>query len=281
MSDDKATRILPGLRAGLTLRQLGEAPRRFHAYCNKHPEYAREALPLMTANAAAAQARKGAHLRATTHCVKGHLQTADNVSFIGKSRRKRQCLTCRRATLGNVGEEIVRVVVMRISEGASRNNLAGRHGCHRVPNKVISFERLNAFIRKNRKIGQWMEKKLAENARKNLVAGIAKRRVHIAAPALARNMGVLEQIEAALTMWLDPLTERPDIITTMWMAIGEGRLRTENIKAEAPRFVREHRRQYTNTGRYAFNSLDAPTSDDNPTSRIEPLTDADRLWWSS
>jgi len=63
MSDDKALRILPGLRAGLTLKQLREVPRRFQAYCDAHPEHAREACPLEAANAAAARHRKGARIR--------------------------------------------------------------------------------------------------------------------------------------------------------------------------------------------------------------------------
>jgi hypothetical protein len=71
MSDDKATRILPGLRAGLTLRQLGEVPRRFEVYCDAHPDYAREARPLVVANANAARLRKGDSLRTTTHCRAG------------------------------------------------------------------------------------------------------------------------------------------------------------------------------------------------------------------
>jgi hypothetical protein len=75
MSDDKALRILPGLHAGLTLKRLREVPRRFQAYCDAHPEYAREARPLEAANAAAARNRKGAHIRDKTHCVNGHLLT--------------------------------------------------------------------------------------------------------------------------------------------------------------------------------------------------------------
>jgi hypothetical protein len=49
MSDAKAARILPGLRVGLTLREVHEAPRRFEAYCGVHPEYAREANRVIVA----------------------------------------------------------------------------------------------------------------------------------------------------------------------------------------------------------------------------------------
>lgn len=51
MSDEKAMRILPGLRASKTLREVGEAPRRLEAYCAAHPEYAGEARLVVAANA--------------------------------------------------------------------------------------------------------------------------------------------------------------------------------------------------------------------------------------
>jgi len=46
---------------------------RFKAYCEAHPEYAREALPLLEAIRKAADLRKGERLRSKTHCVNGHL----------------------------------------------------------------------------------------------------------------------------------------------------------------------------------------------------------------
>ena len=47
LSDEKAARVLVAFREGRTLRQFAMRAGRFDAYCKAHPEYAREALPLL------------------------------------------------------------------------------------------------------------------------------------------------------------------------------------------------------------------------------------------
>jgi hypothetical protein len=54
LSDEKVARILVGLREGKTPRLLGTTAARLKAYCAEHPEYGREAIPLIEANAKAA-----------------------------------------------------------------------------------------------------------------------------------------------------------------------------------------------------------------------------------
>jgi hypothetical protein len=99
MSDDKALRILPGLRAGLTLHQVHEVPRRFQVYCDAHPEYAREARPLVAANAEAARLRRGDGLRTTTHCRAGRdINSSRSRSTAGVISDKRKC--CLRRMFG-------------------------------------------------------------------------------------------------------------------------------------------------------------------------------------
>jgi hypothetical protein len=97
ISDDKADRILVGLRVGKTPREFWTTPERVRAYCAAHPEYGREALPLMEANAKAAFLRKGERLRKLTEkfCLKGlHAMVGANVR-IDPSRGRRCCLACR------------------------------------------------------------------------------------------------------------------------------------------------------------------------------------------
>jgi hypothetical protein len=71
LSDEKATRMMAALREGRTLRSFGVKAPRLEAYFKAHPEYTREALPLMEANKEAATRRKGALLRNRTHCKHG------------------------------------------------------------------------------------------------------------------------------------------------------------------------------------------------------------------
>jgi hypothetical protein len=89
--------------------------------------------------------------------------------------------------------------------------------------------------------------------------------------------GIVEKCGAQATRWLEP-EDRRDLLTDMWLEVGEGRLLPADIPRRVREFLSDHRKKYTNTGRYARDSLDAPVSFDNPTSRIERLTDADRLW---
>jgi hypothetical protein len=80
LSEDKAARMMTALREGQTLRQFAMAKtnKRFIAYCEAHPAYAQEAIPLIEANADAARHRKG-HLKNRTHCKLGHPISGDNV----------------------------------------------------------------------------------------------------------------------------------------------------------------------------------------------------------
>jgi hypothetical protein len=71
LSDEKAARMMVSLGEGRTLRSFGVKAPRLETYFKAHPEYAREALPLIEANTTAAHLRKGAHIRSKTHCING------------------------------------------------------------------------------------------------------------------------------------------------------------------------------------------------------------------
>jgi hypothetical protein len=93
LSEGKAARMMAALREGRTLRTFGVRAPRLVAYFKAHPEYAREARPLIAANKVAALRRKGARLRDLTHCKHGH-SLAD--AFVSRQAGyiKRDCRTC-------------------------------------------------------------------------------------------------------------------------------------------------------------------------------------------
>ena len=64
--------MMAGFREGRTLRGYHVCAARFQSYCDAHPEYAREALPLIAENKEAARLRRGERLRNLTHCKRGH-----------------------------------------------------------------------------------------------------------------------------------------------------------------------------------------------------------------
>ena len=63
---------MDALRNGQTLRFFGVKKPRLEAYFETHPDYAREARPLIATNLVAAERRKGEYGRAKTHFRRGH-----------------------------------------------------------------------------------------------------------------------------------------------------------------------------------------------------------------
>jgi hypothetical protein len=96
LTDEKAARVLVGLREGRTPRSFYVTAPQLNAYCETHPEYGREAIPLFKENAKAARLRKGSHNRSKTHCPNGHPYAEDGRVAIQTGWVKRACRICER-----------------------------------------------------------------------------------------------------------------------------------------------------------------------------------------
>jgi hypothetical protein len=94
LSDEKAARMMTALREGRTLRKFYVTSPPLEAYFKLHPEYAKEALPLIATNAKAATLRKGSHIRNKTHCVNGHAFAEHGRLAMHKGWMTRQCRAC-------------------------------------------------------------------------------------------------------------------------------------------------------------------------------------------
>src|SRR5690348_10059872 len=119
LSDEKAARMMAGFRDGRTLRGCGVLAACFEAYCDAHPEYAREAKALLVENMKASHARSGARLRNRTHCRYGHPFSGDNL-YIWPNGKVRECRACnrRKETSGRrMSEEQARRVIEALNEG--------------------------------------------------------------------------------------------------------------------------------------------------------------------
>jgi hypothetical protein len=122
LSEGKAARMMVALRGGGTLNKFGVRAPRLDAYFKSHPEYAREALPLIEANVLAARLRKGAYIRNKTHCINGHSFAEHGRIAIHKGWKTRQCRACEvmRYRRGDVMKaEILEKVTSRINAGSS------------------------------------------------------------------------------------------------------------------------------------------------------------------
>jgi hypothetical protein len=148
LSDEKASRMLVGLRAGRTPRSLYVAVTALTAYCNAHPEYGREALPLIEANAKAAHLRKGAHIRNKTHCINGHSFAEHGRVAMHKGWKTRQCRACevmRYHQGGIITPEVLQKVTARIISGSPINSFT-KGGSD---NYLVKFSTLARYRREN------------------------------------------------------------------------------------------------------------------------------------
>jgi hypothetical protein len=215
-------------------------------------------------------------------CKKGHAIVGDNVVARSGDEHIR-CRICtreaarRKRNIPDLPEDKIRAVIDGIKEGRTINSLHGRQGSNFVGNKVVDGTRLRAWCRAHPKLGRWILQNAAKNAAKAKECSSKGNRINVAAPALARNIGVLDAINAAIPTYLTG-ADRDDVIAEMWTAVAEGRLRPADIRTSVRQFVTAHRKMYPTTDRWSPASLDAPVYDDNPTPRIERIAEGQGLW---
>jgi hypothetical protein len=94
LSDERAARFMVALREGTTPHIFGVNKKSLEIYPAAHPDYAREARPLLEANAVAARRRKGERIRKLTEnfCLKGLHPMKGNNLMSHKGRRV--CRAC-------------------------------------------------------------------------------------------------------------------------------------------------------------------------------------------
>jgi hypothetical protein len=146
LSDEKAARMMAALREGKTLRRFAVKAPRLEAYFKAHPDYEREARPLIEANAKAAFLRKGAYIREKTHCVNGHSFAEHGRVAMHKGWMTRQCRACevmRYHRGGVIKPEILKKVTDRLKAKASLSSFTKGPGYLVRPDALLRYRREN------------------------------------------------------------------------------------------------------------------------------------------
>jgi hypothetical protein len=251
--------------------------RRVKAYCLAHPAYAAEALPLVAANMAAMHQEKLNRLtrirqrsadvrRNAERCSKGHIRTMDSTFYVvSEGKLVRRCKICAKLSKERQLPTIdqVRQVIGDLEEGGTLGN------SHVVPPAT-----LRNFLRKNPKLGA----RLRAQSHKNHWEHRRLTRLSVcASPALVNGNGfdAYEAVKQATAHLY--VGDRDDVMSLMFIAIGERRLKPNDASARVGEFLREHRRRPRVFGDARF-SLDNPLGDDSGMTWLDTKTDADRLW---
>ncbi|QAU39449.1 hypothetical protein X265_18605 [Bradyrhizobium guangdongense] len=290
MTEDLAAEFMRRLTAGDTLRKItsgdkrcGPAlvtPQRFKKHCELHPEWAVEARRLAHVNeqvAARVRAtvtwrlaidRSAEKRRTAERCKNGHIRTLENTFYeqhLGYLvRRCKDCIKNRRQLLMPSADQ-VRASIASLHEGATLSSAASH-----------VQQSMRNFIRANPKLGARLRYISDKNAHAHRSAAQRARR-QFAASSLTRNDGqdAYEAVRQATAHV--PEDEREDVMSRMFVAIGEGRLKLPDVRSRVGEFLAEQRRRPRVYGEARF-SLNNPLGDDSDMTWLDTKTDADRLW---
>jgi hypothetical protein len=269
LSDEKAARMMAALREGRTLRLFGVTAPRLQTYFEAHPEYAQEARPLIEANATAARLRKGSRLRDRRFCKYGHPLSGSYV-YLSRGRGYRQCKICtaRNSQFPSLPtEDQIKQVTAALNMGQTIGQICfGKMAGKKVGGFILKFNKLKRYRELNPDFDRFVCSVISGSNNR------AQQRRHnpqlYSVNVLRSETNDYHAVAAMVPSNLPPEV-RDDIVQSIFMALLEGSLRRDEVKARIGQFVKAHNREANkhDTGKYGLISLDAPIFADGSTTR--------------
>jgi hypothetical protein len=267
LSDEKAARMMVALRGGATLRKFGVKPPRLATYFRAHPEYAREALPLIEANVEAARLRKGAHMRELTHCKHGH-SLAD--AYVVRQRNgyiKRNCRACWAmcADRAVINPEVAKKVEALLRRGAPINSFT-------TAGSKSYLVRHNTFTRFRLEKPQINELFL-QNQKSANSRGQVLRHLRAKNAVKREENNDYQKLRAMLP---PNFPDKDDVVSAIFEDILTGNLNREDVRARIRTYIAAHNRlfptKYAKFGNSPLVSLDEVMFEDGSTTRGDTVS---------
>jgi hypothetical protein len=276
LTKEKAARILVGLRAGKTPRLLWTTADSIKSYCADHPDYAREALPLIEANNKAALRRKGDSLRTTTHCRAGlHLMVGDNV-FLDGTHGRRRCLACRRVTSAFaplMTVEAAEKIKNALEGGASLAQVTiGRPvgGGKRNPGLIVaSFKIVKRYRRENPDFDRFVIAAIADSESVGQKVRYQRKRS-------AAKREEVNDYHAIRAMLPASFPDKDDVVSAIFEDLLTGALKRDDVRDRIQTYAAAHNRmfptKYAKFGNAKLLSLDEVMYDDGTATRGDTVS---------
>jgi hypothetical protein len=276
LSQEKAVQMMAALREGRTLRKFGVKPARLEAYFAANPEYAREARPLIEANAKAARLRKGDSLRTTTHCRAGlHLMTGDNVLIDGTHGRKR-CLACRRASSAHaplMSSEVLQKVKFALQRGASLGQITQGKPTGGGERNAALYITSSKIIKRHRQESPEFNRFVMATIADSNTTGQKMRHQRRLNVTKREEISDYYKIRAMLPA---NFPDKDDVVSNIFEALLDGSLRREDVSARVKHYVAAHNRnfptRFAKLGNSPLVSLDEVLFDVGATTRGDTLS---------
>ena len=267
LSDERAAKFMVALREGKTPGMFGTRRRDVELYCSTNPEYAREAIPLLEANAKAAYSRKGAHLRNRTHCKHGHSYAGARV-YLKDGYRFRFCLECRKVDDAK-GGIIKPAIAEKIKTVLKSPTASIGKIIHAGPSRLVTYVALRAYQRAYPEIDALVSAVVS-------TAVIRKRQRRI---LRANNDAIREQQNdyfKICAMLPAGLPDKDDVISDIFEAVLNGSLKREDVRARVQTYVTAHNRmfptKYAKFGNSPLVSLDEVLFEDGTATRGDTIS---------
>jgi len=247
LSDEKAGRMLAAFRSGKTMRAFNVGAARFKAYCDGHPDWAAEALPLLEANRKSSDERKAEFFRSKTHCKRGHT-LADAHVYINKGYRNRACVHCRALRSKEIltmTAEMTAKVKLALLNGATINQIihgqpAG--GGKRDPRlRIVDSQRLAGARRLDPELNSFIAEAVANNGSRGQQLRYAKARARSQSAARREEANDYYKILAMLPA---NFPDRDDVVSRIFEGLLDGSLRREDVRSRVKFYIAEHNRMF-------------------------------------
>ncbi|MGX1105471.1 hypothetical protein [Bradyrhizobium elkanii] len=283
LTDEKAGRMLDAFRAGKTMRGFSVGAARFRAYCDNHPEWAAEALPLLEANRKASDERKAEFFRSKTHCKRGHT-LADAHVYINKGYRNRACIHCRALRgkqLLTMSPETTEKVKLALLNGATVGQIIqGKPpgGGKRDPTlRIVDPQRLAGSRRLDPELDRFIIEATANNGARGQQLRYAKARARIQSATRREEANDYHKISAMLPAGFP---DKDDVVSRIFESLLDGSLRREDVRSRVKFYIAEHNRLFpTKFAKFGDNpllSLDELAFEDGSTTRGDNVSRS--LW---
>jgi hypothetical protein len=273
LSDERAAKFMVALREGMTPHLFGVNTKSLELYFATHPDYAREARPLIEANARAAGLRKGARLRNLTHCVHGHPLSGDNISLEPNGRRK--CLACakrRHLAPRPPTREQIEKVTAALNAGQTLSVIChGRLHDLIVKPRILTYRKLNFYRRQNPIFDQFVISSTENNISKGL-----RRRLHPEHARIEIVRGQNDDFHKILSMLPRQLANRDEVAGSIFLALSEGTLQRDQVRLRLSEFIRAQNAMfpinYAKSGNSPLLSLNEVLFDDGTATRGDTVS---------
>jgi hypothetical protein len=212
------------------------------------------------------------------NCARSHALTPDNI-YTRPGGKVRECRACQRlsrqkaAKSVEIGEKVIRRVMLALDEGLTLNRIAGLGGPvgkRYVGGKIVDIARLRLFCEAKPRLGKIIRAKAEANRIAIKIITNQSRHPTIASPAIIRATDdIMDEIQAAVPLYLQE-DLRDDAIQNIWLDVLRGRLKHRDIAARAMSYVKSEYK--TNHNAWGPRSLDVPIWIDGKTTLLDTLT---------